>query len=109
MKICQKTYVKDEVKVDNIPEQKPSKSSLGSDFEDEKNMVEEFCFGYDVCFEEELKRLEESVSDISKYSRVIKKEVLEDGKSKIRILMEKLEEKWLKIDMNKLSSAEDGL
>ena len=62
---------KNEVKVDNIPidlgeeiandEQKPSKSSLGSDFEDGKYMVEEFCFaevfyGYDFCFKDEIKK-----------------------------------------------------
>ena len=50
-----------------------------SPFPTEARRVQEYP---DFCFEEELKRLEESVSDISKYSTVIKKDILDDGKSK---------------------------
>ncbi len=71
-----------------------------------KYMVEEFCFeevfyGYDICFENELKELHGAVFRMSQLSPVIKKEVLDEGKSRVRALMSNLETMWKRLDLKR--------
>ena len=77
------------------------------DLGDEKHMVfKEVFYGFDLCFESELKQLEEAVFRIVKLTPVVKREVLDDGKSKVRALMNDLETIWMRVDKKQQRSRE---
>ncbi len=78
------------------------------DLVDGRYLMKEFCygFGFDLCFESELKQLEDRLISIIKLSPVVKKQILDDGKSKIRTLMNDLEIMWKRVDMKQQRSGE---